>query len=155
MEKCWIGLQGERGGSIKTCTCHSNGGIDKVGRYLTSHFPRRGSQKEVERLKLVIEMIDIVAKPSKFLKYVNGLELAGAEHEKSETNKEFKDFDAFSAAFFKDPSIDYAYLYVACRIRENPNSHIWLCLTKIPFDLDEVVGFIPLSELVKKGVERW
>ncbi len=82
-------------------------------------------------------MREVVPRMSKFLKIVDKLEPAGAEHERSESSKVFGGIDEFLAAFFKEPGIDYAYLFAI--YDTNSTRHVWGCWTKVPLDLH---GFV-------------
>ncbi len=136
-EKCWIGLQQERGGVIEVCTCHSYGGIKKVGAYLNYGFNHMDSRRDVEVLRPIVERKDVVPGMTKFLKNVDRLEPAGAEHERSESSKVFGGLDEFLAAFFKEPTIAYAYLFAI--YDAHSTRHRWVCWTKVALYLH---GFV-------------
>ncbi len=94
-------------------------------------------------------MKDVVAKRGKFWHMVNGLEPAGDEHGGSGSIKQYKDFDVFYADFFKDPGIDYAYLFAIDE--DDPVNYLWVCMTRLPFALGGIEsGFQARPEFMNR-----
>ncbi len=145
-EKCWIGLQEERGAPIRVCTCHSYGGIDYIGQYLYEKFSSWQYEKDggvvVKKLRPIIDMKDItVGKISKVLKNVEALIRISTGQVNDEIVKQFDGFGAFYTAFFKAVGIDYAYLFAVdptYPTNQGPVRYDWAAMTKISFSLNQV-----------------
>ncbi len=156
-EKCWIGLQEEIGGAIKACTCHRFGGFHGVGVYLNNMVGFRRPkqlQANVEKLRAIVGMRDVV--PIIINKIhadgfwiIDDFEPVNPGFASDESNKELEDFDAFFKAFFKDPSIDYAYVFTFDVDRKY--RRVVANLMKIPFDYIGYANHITRLDFTRKG----
>ncbi len=144
-EKCWIGLQEERGAVIRVCTCHAAGGVEGVGTYLANQYRSIDPQKDMAAIRQIIDMGAVVSSRVLFGKIVKAEGFPGNDM----APKEFGTFDAFRAAFFGDDSIDYAYLYAVDE--DDPVNYLWVSMTKVPFELETAcTTFVPRREFLRK-----